>query len=57
MTTDTHSTLIMTEQRLTISRLIRWVNRESSDGLTQHHITKTMSQGVLCHQNLPSILA
>jgi hypothetical protein len=32
-------------------------NKESSDRLTQHHITKTMSKGVLCHQYFPSILA
>jgi len=32
-------------------------NKESSDGLKQHHITKTMSKGVLCHQYLPSTLA
>jgi hypothetical protein len=32
-------------------------NKESSDGLMQHHITKAMSKGVLYHHYLPSILA
>jgi hypothetical protein len=32
-------------------------NKESSDGLTQNHIMKTVSNGVPYHKYLPSILA